>query len=501
MKHPTTLVMILIGSTLSAAAADYKIQKRFTLPGNEGWDYISVDSSARRLYVSHGVRVNVLDEDSGTAIGTIEDTPGVHGIAIAPAARHGFTSNGKEDRPVPKTKASDLRRELLRSGGRTIIRVSTNFCRHRWTIRSVNIYLIPKSIVSPFPSDTRRRFWRTMYLNRFLAVCALTFCIASSAQEKETEHKGPRPEDLPTSSLISEPGPSFVVPQGELADGTKIIVYGDQRFTDPANTKVTNPAIRRLLVEKIAEEHPNAVLMNGDVPYSGDDSNDYAIYKSETEIWRKKSLHVFPALGNHEFHGDPQEALEHWWNAFPPLRNRRWYSVQLGEAVYTIALDSDTSLKEGSDQLNWLNGQMTNLPKSIRFVFISLHHPPVADFQTRINVSHNPRPNEIALRDYLEGLAPKMRVRIIVCAGHIHNYERFQRGSVTYLVSGGGAASPVQVERTPEDLYQDTAFPNYHFVEFTLHGKTMIGEMHRFVDGPAASARWEVKDTFEIKSE
>src|SRR5581483_5671961 len=98
MKHQTTLVAILIGSALSAAAADYKIQKRFTIPGNEGWDYISVDSSARRLYVSHGVRVNVLDEDSGTAIGTIEDTPGVHGIAIAPAERHGFTSNGKEDK-------------------------------------------------------------------------------------------------------------------------------------------------------------------------------------------------------------------------------------------------------------------------------------------------------------------------------------------------------------------------------------------------------------------
>lgn len=339
-----------------------------------------------------------------------------------------------------------------------------------------------------------------VHLKRVLAASALTISIALSAQDKETVHKGPRPEDLPTSSLISEPGPSFVVSQKELAKSVKLIVYGDQRFTDPTNIRVTNPAIRRLLVEKIAEEHPNAVLMNGDVPYSGDDINDYAVYKSETEIWSNENLHVFPALGNHEFHGDPQEALEHWWNAFPTLRNRRWYSVELGKKIYTIALDSDTSLKAGSDQLNWLNGQMRNLPKSVKFVFISLHHPPVADVQTRINISHNPRPNEIELRDYLEDLAPKMKARLIVCAGHIHNYERFERAGVTYLVSGGGAASPVEVERKPEDLYQDTGFPNYHFVEFTLRGKTLIGQMYRLEEGSAPSSRWEVKDTFAIKA-
>jgi acid phosphatase type 7 len=47
---------------------------------------------------------------------------------------------------------------------------------------------------------------------------------------------------------------------------------------------------------------------------------------------------------------------------------------------------------------------------------------------------------------------------------------------VTYLVSGGGAAKPVEVERKPEDLYQDTGFPNYHFVEFVLNGDTVEGK-------------------------
>jgi len=339
-----------------------------------------------------------------------------------------------------------------------------------------------------------------MQFGRLIVPFALLACSSLHAQEKETKRKGPGPEDLPTSSLISQPGPTFRVPQAEVGIHTKVIVFGDQRFTDPENTKVTNPKVRRLLVQKIAQEHPDAILMNGDVPYSGDVENDYAVYKTETETWRNEHLHIYPALGNHEFHGDPQQALEHWWSAFPEMRGRRWYSVELGKALYTIALDSDTSLLKGSDQLNWLNTQLTSLPKTTRFVFISLHHPPVADFQTRINVSHNPRPNEIALRDYLEALAPQIKAKIIVSAGHIHNYERFTQKGVTFLVSGGGAASPVEVERAPDDLYQDKGFPNYHFVEFVLNGDTLEAKMYRLADVNAEAPTWEAKDSFKVRA-
>lgn len=339
-----------------------------------------------------------------------------------------------------------------------------------------------------------------MGFHRLLVACVLLAAATLHSQEKESKRKGPGPEDLSTASLISKPGPSFLVANADIAKQTKIIVFGDQRFTDPENKKVTNPQVRRILVAKIAEEHPDAVLMNGDVPYSGDNVNDYAVYTTETEVWRNERLHIYPALGNHEFHGDPQQALDHWWSAFPELQQRRWYSVELGRSIYTIALDSDTSLLQGSDQWNWLNDQLTHLPKSTRFVFLSLHHPPVADFQTKINVSHNPRPNEISLRDYLETLAPSLKAKIIVSAGHIHNYERFEQKGVTFLVAGGGAASPVPVERAPDDLYQDKSFPNYHFVEFVLDGKTLNAKMYRLVDPAAQIPMWEVKDVFSIKA-
>ena len=76
----------------------YHVENRYPVPGNGGFDYIVIDSSARRLYVSHGTEVNVLDPDNGKLVGTIADTPGVHGTAIAAEFKHGFTSNGRENK-------------------------------------------------------------------------------------------------------------------------------------------------------------------------------------------------------------------------------------------------------------------------------------------------------------------------------------------------------------------------------------------------------------------
>src|SRR5499433_1701769 len=76
----------------------YKLETRYPVPGNGGFDYVTIDSAARRLYLSHGTQVDVVDADNGKLIGTIADTPGVHGIAIAAEFKHGFTSNGRENK-------------------------------------------------------------------------------------------------------------------------------------------------------------------------------------------------------------------------------------------------------------------------------------------------------------------------------------------------------------------------------------------------------------------
>jgi YVTN family beta-propeller protein len=91
-------VALFLSSAFSAATAQsagYSVVKKIPIPGQGSWDYLTVDEPARRLYVSHGTQVEVVDIDSLSVVGSIPKTPGVHGIAIAPEVGRGFVSNGQ----------------------------------------------------------------------------------------------------------------------------------------------------------------------------------------------------------------------------------------------------------------------------------------------------------------------------------------------------------------------------------------------------------------------
>lgn len=81
----------------SAAGAPYEIKQQYPLGGAGGWDYLTLDPTAQRLYISRSDRVLVVNARDGTLVATIPDTPGVHGIALAPDLGRGFTSNGRAD--------------------------------------------------------------------------------------------------------------------------------------------------------------------------------------------------------------------------------------------------------------------------------------------------------------------------------------------------------------------------------------------------------------------
>ena len=88
------LCFVVPGSSAPPPGGD-SVTKKIPIPGQGSWDYLTVDAAARRLYVSHGTQVEVLDVDSGAIVGNIPNTPGVHGIAIVPELGRGFVSNGQ----------------------------------------------------------------------------------------------------------------------------------------------------------------------------------------------------------------------------------------------------------------------------------------------------------------------------------------------------------------------------------------------------------------------
>src|SRR5207253_4689829 len=83
----------------TAIAEDlYKFLNETPIGGEGGWDYVTVDAAARRLYLSHATKVVVVDLTKNAVIGEISDTPGVHGFIVAPELERGFASNGKESK-------------------------------------------------------------------------------------------------------------------------------------------------------------------------------------------------------------------------------------------------------------------------------------------------------------------------------------------------------------------------------------------------------------------
>jgi YVTN family beta-propeller protein len=93
------------------------VTKTYKLGGEGGWDYLTLDSASRRLYISRATHVMVIDADSGKPVGDIPGTPRVHGIALAPELGRGFISDGGDGtvtifdiqtlKPITKVKAGD----------------------------------------------------------------------------------------------------------------------------------------------------------------------------------------------------------------------------------------------------------------------------------------------------------------------------------------------------------------------------------------------------------
>jgi Icc-related predicted phosphoesterase len=276
----------------------------------------------------------------------------------------------------------------------------------------------------------------------------------------------------------------------------RFVAYGDTRFHDPKDTEAANPPVRVALVQAIAEANPAFVCFTGDVVYNGYDVNDWKVWDTETSIWRDKNIPIYPALGNHDLHGDEKIALGNYFQRFPDLKNSRYYSVR---AANTLMLVLDTSLDESSGpQGQWLAGKLDNIPADVDFVFIMTHHPPYTSSsdEKKFGGGHSARSHEQALAKMLEERQARTRARFVVFSGHVHNYERHQHGGVTYLVSGGGAAHAYPIERAPDDPFQSKEV-NYHYLLVEVGHQQLKVTMNR-LDLSTGKAVWTQPDSVKI---
>lgn len=96
----TVIAFPFVISSYGQQVAGYTFEKKISLPGNDGYDYLSIDTVNRHLFVSHGNSVDVVDLKTEKAIVKIENLKGVHGIAVVNEVNKGFISDGKDNSVV-----------------------------------------------------------------------------------------------------------------------------------------------------------------------------------------------------------------------------------------------------------------------------------------------------------------------------------------------------------------------------------------------------------------
>ena len=292
-------------------------------------------------------------------------------------------------------------------------------------------------------------------------------------------------------------GPTFVFPQFVPGESMHLVAYGDMRFTDPRTIKGTNPRVRSWLAERVTKEHPDVLLLTGDMPYTGAKTQDWDEYQKETASWKTDRILVFPTFGNHEIYGGTEQGIANYLDNFPEIKGHRYYSALLGN-VEVISLDCNSAAGPATPQGQWFAAQLAHMPSQVQFLLILYHIPWVVDRQSQMFINL-PSKEALNLRAILEAHLPQLHARVLVFNGHIHNYERFERYKVEYIVSGGGGAEPYPLlYRGRADLYRDTGFPVYHYLTLEVTDGKLHAVMWKVRDPEAPELSVEQKDEFTI---
>ena len=296
-------------------------------------------------------------------------------------------------------------------------------------------------------------------------------------------------------------------------DTRTFVVWGDVRFTDPAHCDVSDPDARQAIVRAIAavEPRPDFALLTGDVVYHGHDKQDWDIFDKQTKPLRDAKIKIFPVLGNHDVDGGSgrPDFFKHFadFKNYSQLEKSGWYSVVYGDSLF-LMLDSQLDYRADSPQGTWLRGMLKAVPEDLQYLFIVLHHPLVSHAATGLGrmrvckeqkstfiAPHGVEQNEKNLGLMLEEFSQSHPlIRLTVFSGHNHNYERYVDKRITYIVSGGGGATPYLVKRDPSDAYHDSG-PTFHYCKISMDDTGLTFAMFKL---NPEDGSWKQGDSFHL---
>ena len=235
-----------------------------------------------------------------------------------------------------------------------------------------------------------------------------------------------------------------------------------------------NERERKLILNEMIKREPAFVIHLGDLTTRGSSEKHWGEFDSMHEAFRKKKIPLFPTLGNHEFYGKNEDALQYYFGRFPHLMNRRWYSFTW-KNIGLILLDSNFAnlTKEQTELQNtWYGSELERLEKNegIDYVLVCCHEPPFTN-------SRVIDPNQKS-KLYFADPFLRFKKTSFFFNGHSHSYERFQVSGKYFIVTGGGGGPRHKVFINPQkQRFKDSFFgPElrfFHFCEIENLGRNL----------------------------
>jgi Icc-related predicted phosphoesterase len=222
---------------------------------------------------------------------------------------------------------------------------------------------------------------------------------------------------------------------------------------------------RRAVIGQILARDPAFVVNGGDVVCHGGRWADWRRFCDENRDLFSERIAYFPALGNHDYYGGA-DALRLRAEVFPHVGTRRWYEVRWRSLLVAV-LDSnfdELSVDQIRSQNEWLEQLLKSAETdaSIAHIVLVCHHPPYT------NAKGLSESREVQ-QHFVSRITPKVRVFF---SGHVHNYERFRKNGVQFLVSGGGGGPTRDLETEHPrhaDLYAGSRERPFHYCLFNFN--------------------------------
>jgi 3',5'-cyclic AMP phosphodiesterase CpdA len=247
----------------------------------------------------------------------------------------------------------------------------------------------------------------------------------------------------------------------------RFLIVGDTQNTSHWEFwRERNDRERKLILDEMARREQAFVVYLGDLTTRGSSEKHWRQFDEFHKGFRDKKIPCFPILGNHEFYGNNERALQNYFGRFPHLAERRWYSLTW-KNVAIILLDSNFSTltkEQIEEQFRWYLSELEKYDKDINtdFIIVCCHEPPFTN-------SRVVSPNMIVKNNFAD-LFLRFKKTCLFFSGHSHSYERFQMDGKFFIVSGGGGGPRHKViidprKRRYQDLFSGPELRFFHFCE------------------------------------